>query len=184
MDEVIAVVAATAGVWAPILVSVLALLVSLSNRRISKRALSLGTDQENRRLLGLKYSLLDSASVEISTSGTRWIGVQLLVVNPSDRPTALVTAELRVTYELDDRTVIAKISHRADNVPVDFRNSVLSVPKDLGANSAVTGWLLFPLEPGLIAGPITSFAALVNDSRQTEESVDIWPVRGTKVVQK
>ncbi|MEU7613891.1 hypothetical protein [Micromonospora sp. NPDC049204] len=93
-------------------VALLALLVALSNRNTSRRALALSMQQEERRAARLDVTLANSASWRRS-GASRWVGFNILAVNPTDRDATIVGADLHIAYTLPSgQTMTVKVGHR------------------------------------------------------------------------
>ncbi|MGC4850564.1 hypothetical protein [Micromonospora inaquosa] len=156
--------------WVPVAsaaVALLALLVALSNRNTSRRALALSMQQEERRAARLDVTLADSASWRRS-GASRWVGIKILAVNPTDRDAAIVGAELHIAYTLPTgHAMTVKVGHRTtgDDFPGDV--TALDLPVRLESNGAVAGWLTFELPAGLFphGAGIQRYDAVLQDSR-------------------
>ncbi|MDG4760496.1 hypothetical protein [Micromonospora sp. WMMD710] len=148
-------------------VALLALLVTLSNRNTSRRALALSLQQEERRAARLDVTLADSASWRRS-GASRWVGIKILAVNPTDRDATIVGAEMHVAYTLPTGyAMTVKVGHRTtgDGFPVDV--AALDLPVRLPSNGAVAGWLTFELPVDLFprGAGIQRYDAVLQDSR-------------------
>jgi hypothetical protein len=168
--------------WVPVasaIIAAFALLVTFSNRRTARKALGLSQRQEERRAARLDLSLTDGISWRPVGGGCRWIGVQVLAVNPTDRDGSLVAADLHVTYTLESGDgVVVKVPHGAAGVTLPEGITALDIPTPLQANGAVSGWLMFKLDDALIADrAIERYDAVVRDSRGPVETVQAWGLR-------
>jgi hypothetical protein len=156
--------------WVPVAsaaVALLALLVTLSNRNTSRRALALSMQQEERRVARLDVTLADSASWRRS-GASRWVGIKILAVNPTDRDAAIVGAELHIAYTLSTgHGMTVKVGHRANGGGFPADVTALDLPARLQSNGAVAGWLTFELPADLFprGAGIQRYDAVLQDSR-------------------
>jgi hypothetical protein len=169
-------------VWTSVasaIIAAFALLVAFSNRKTAKKALRLSERQEERRAARVDLSLTDGISWRPAGGGCRWIGMQVLAVNPTDRDGSLVAADLHVTYTLaSGDAVVVKVPHGAGGVTLPEGITALDIPTRLQANGAVTGWLMFKLDDALIGdGTIERYDAVIRDSRGPMEAVQAWVLR-------
>ncbi|GIJ29068.1 hypothetical protein Vqi01_42300 [Micromonospora qiuiae] len=123
--------------------------------------------QEERRAARLDVSLADSASWRRS-GASRWVGIKVLAVNPTDRDAAIVDAELHIAYTLPTgHAMTVKVGHRTtgDGLPADV--AALDLPVRLDSNGAVAGWLMFELPTDLFpqGAGIQRYDAVLQDSR-------------------
>ncbi|OKJ39855.1 hypothetical protein AMK25_25040 [Micromonospora sp. TSRI0369] len=156
--------------WMPVasaVVAVFALLVALSNRNTSRRALALSLQQEERRAARLTVTLDDSASWR-RRDAPRWVGMKILAVNPTDRDAAVVSADLHIAYTLQSGLAMTvKVRHETTGDAFPGEVDALDLPARLQANGAVAGWLTFRLPADLFpAGAgIHRYDAVLQDSR-------------------
>lgn len=158
------------GTW----VTVASVIVALLALLVAKRALGLSQQQEERRQAKLDLSLKDAVSYRDVTRDRRWIGVEVLAVNPTDRDGAIVAADLHVTYRSDGRQLLLKVPHQSRGNPFGATRQAIDVPTPLPANGAISGWLLFRVDDGLIEGPIDRYDIVVGDSRGPVEVLQTW----------
>ena len=168
--------------WVPAASAVIAgfaLMVTISNRRIAKKALRLSERQEERRVARLDISLSEGISWRPARSGSRWVGISILAVNPTDRDGAVITADLHVSYAMASGTgVVVKIPHGAQGVALPEGIVPLDIPTPLPANGAVAGWLVFKIDEGLVPdGRVQRYDAVLCDSRGPVEAVQAWVLR-------
>ncbi len=168
--------------WAPVastIIAAFALLVAFSNRRTARKALKLSEGQEERRGARLDLSLIDGISWRPAGGSCRWIGMQVLAVNPTDRDGSLVAADLHVTYTLESGDgIVIKVPHGVAGVTLPGGITALDIPTRLQANGAVSGWLMFKLDDALIADrAIERYDAVIRDSRGPVETVQAWGLR-------
>lgn len=167
--------------WVPVVsaaIAALALMVSFSSRSTAKKSLRLSERQEERRAARLDLSLKESISWRPAGDASRWIGMHVLAVNPTDRDGSLVAADLHVTYTLAGRGVVLKVPHGAEGVILPQGITELDIPIRLQANGAVSGWLMFKLDNALVAeADIQRYDAVIRDSRGPEETVQAWVLR-------
>jgi hypothetical protein len=101
--------------WSPvasIAVAAIALIVSLSQARIAKKALRLSLLQDSRRNARLDLSLKQSVTWRPPGEARKCIGVLVLAVNPTDGQAALIGAELCISYSLpSSQILVLKIPH-------------------------------------------------------------------------
>jgi hypothetical protein len=163
--------------WTPgvsVVVALLALLIAASNRSMAKRALALSQQQEERRQAKLDLSLKDAVSYRDATRGSRWIGVEVLAVNPTDRDGAIIAADLHVTYRSNGRQLLLKVPHQSRSSPFGAARLAIEVPAGLPANGAIDGWLLFRIDDGVVQGAIDRYDIVVSDSRGPVEVLQTW----------
>lgn len=156
--------------WMPVasaVVAVFALLVALSNRNTSRRALALSLQQEERRAARLTVTLDDSASWR-RQDAPRWVGMKILAVNPTDRDAAVVSADLHIAYTLQSgHAMTVKVRHETTGDAFPTEVEALDLPARLQANGAVAGWLTFRLPADLFppGAGIHRYDAVLQDSR-------------------
>lgn len=186
--ELIATAAAGSAVpaWLPIAVAGVSALialgsfaVALSSRAVAGRSLRLSEQQEKRRAAALDVSLKQGLSWRPG-DGARWICLDVLAVNPTDRDGTIVTADLHVSYAPSMGAVlVVKVPHGGPSADA-WPNGVAPVelPARVAANGAVAGWLMFRLPPGLVPdGSVQGFAAVLHDSRGLTQTVHAWGLR-------
>lgn len=160
-------------------IAAIALLVSLSNRKTAKRALDLSERQEARRAAHLDLSLREAISWRPAGRTSRWIGVHVLAVNPTDRDGSLIAADLHITYTIPSGAVmVVKIPHSAKDAAMPEGIAPLKMPTPLPSNGAAAGWLIFKVDDALIGdAAIERYDAVLRDSRGPVESVQPWVLR-------
>jgi hypothetical protein len=166
--------------WAPIAsiaVAALALLVAMSNRSTAKNALALSKQQEARRVAKLDLSLREALSRRDNAGQCRWIGIEILAVNPTDRDGTIIGADLHISYRFEDRQLLLKLPHVSHSSPFGDARAAIEVPARLPANGALSGWLLFRLDNGVVRGPIDRYDVVVADSRGPTEVLQAWAFR-------
>lgn len=172
---------ASVGSRASVVIAAIALLVSASNRKIAKSALSLSERQEGRRAARLDLSLYEAIPWRPAGRASRWIGVRVLAVNPTDRDGSVIAADLHATYTIPGGAVtVVKIPHGADAEAWGLPESIapLEVLAPLPGNGAVTGWLMFKVDDALIGdATIERYDAVLRDSRGPVEGVQPWVLR-------
>jgi hypothetical protein len=163
--------------WVPVAsaaIAVLALVVAFSNRTIARKALTLSERQEERRVARLELSYNEAVSWRLAGNAWRWIGVDILAVNPTDRDGSIISAELHVTYTTSAGVgAVVKLAHDAAS-PTRGGREPLRLPLHISANGAVRGWLGFKLPDDLV-GPeaIQRYDATVRDSRGPIETMQL-----------
>ena len=163
-----------------ILSFLLALAVGLWNRSTAKRALTLAEQQEARREARIDLSLDESVSWRNAYPGGRLLGFHLLITNPTDRPSSLVGAELRLTYGSDLVITTVKVRHDQEVRDAALPETVrpLELPARLDSNGAVAGWFLFRVDGGLTGGhPIDRYDVAVRDVHGIEELMQVTVFR-------
>jgi hypothetical protein len=158
----------------------LALLLSamfgISNRRTARRALTLSERQEARRDSRLDLYLFASMDHRDAESQDRILTFHVRVGNPTDRPTAIVQAELHVTYEVEGVLTTIKVRHGATEPTASAESGLdrLELPLRLEANDAHVGWLSFGLSADLMRGrEIDRYDVVVRDVQGIEESTQV-----------
>ena len=162
--------------WAPIVISAIAVLVAtvfgMSNRSTAKKALSLAQQAEARRSPQLDLYVNDSAVWRSADNGAREYGVHLMVVNPTDRASAIVMAELHVLYSVEEHLSTVKIP-AADSSQRDDVDAI-ELPRRLDANGAASGWLLFHVSEDLVrSSDVQRYDVVVRDVHDTIASVQV-----------
>lgn len=169
--------------WAPAaasaVIAALALVLGLDNRRTSKHALKLAQQHEDRQVARLDVDLKDAVSVSSKCWKHRQIGIHVLMINPTDRQSAIFKGELNITYSTPDgvRTVVTVPHDPGDG---ELANEVipLEIPAHLPANGAIRGWLTFRLENDLLASMrIERYELVLYDSRGPVKTVYPWLFR-------
>jgi hypothetical protein len=154
------------------------LLVSWSNRRTARKALALSERQEERRAARLDVDLIEAVSWrDADPAGSRWIGVHIRAVNPTDRDGSIIAADLHVTYTTPGGTLlVVKVPNSSDVRPPMPQPLALPVP--LSANGGVQGWLMFELKSGLTGGgAIDRYSVLLRDGRGISKEVEAWALK-------
>ena len=163
--------------WIPIVTSAVAVLLSLgfslSNRRIARRALKISERREARRTPQFDIYVNDSGLWVNKLKAVREYGVYLRIANPSDLQTAVVFAELHVSYLVDDHPATVKIPTVSPPQLASDINS-MELPRTIRANDAISGWLIF-LVPEALLGEvyIQRYDLVVHDVHGVIESVQI-----------
>jgi hypothetical protein len=158
-------------------IALLALAGTVFNARVARRALRLSEQQEDLRKARLDLSVVDQVSIAHPSKRERWIGVDVLAVNPSDRDGSIFRAELHLTYSTSSgHLMVIRIPHANAGAPAT--TPPLQVPVALPAARAVQGWLVFRLPDELIgSGRIERYDVEVTDSRGLIERVQPWVMR-------
>ena len=162
--------------WVPIIISAIAVLVAIvfgtSNRRTARRALSLAEQAEARRAPQLDLYVSESAVWRSDEDQAREYGVHLLVVNPTDRASAIVVAELHVHYSVENHLSTVKIPAAASSQREGIET--IGLPQRLEANGASSGWLLFQVPGELVRSrDIQRYDVVVRDVHDTIASVQV-----------
>lgn len=137
-----------------IMISVVAVLVSLglglSSRRTARRALRISERAEARLMPHFDLYLQDAAVWTSPRDATREYGVHLRITNPTDLPTAVVVAELHISYSRADHTAAVKVP--TANAP-QFVGDIdtIELPRSLQANDATSGWMIFHVPEELLS---------------------------------
>jgi hypothetical protein len=163
------------------IIAVVAVGVSLSSLARAKAAVRVAEAQEDRLTARLALYLKESRSWMAAPTGDRVVGVNVLIVNKSDRSTAITRASLSVSYSIRgerfDTFVEAETTERSNAMPM------ISMPKALTANDASAGWFTFLLLERMFGGSaIDTFSFVVEDSRGVSERLDSLAIgiRGTE----
>lgn len=155
------------------LLAVVALIVSLMNRRTSNRALELSEAQEERRKAALDVSIKEARKWR-DASGDRHIAIRVLAVNPTDRDGSIVEATLRVTQTVAGKTLVLQVGLDSQTVPYKDITTTLIIPCNMKANSGIEEWLVFSLRKDLVSGQVDRYDLFLRDSRGPEETLDVW----------
>lgn len=154
----------------------IALAVGAANRRVAKRALDLSARQEARRESRVDVYLSSSTSWRRHSHHDRLLGVQLLVSNPTDRATSIVTAELHLTYTVDGILTTVKVPPVAPGDELEFPGDLLptALPIRLEPNDAASGLFIFQITDELTRDrEIERYDVYVRDVHGVEESRQI-----------
>lgn len=165
---------AVAGVSAAIAVGSLA--VALSSRAVAGRSLRLSEQQEQRRAAELDVSLKQGLSWRPG-DGSRWICLDVLAVNPTDRDGTIVSVDLHVSYTPPAGGLLVVKVPNGGAATAGWPSGVapLALPAAVKANGAVAGWLVFGLPQGLVPdGSVQGFNAVLHDSRGLTRTVQAW----------
>jgi hypothetical protein len=163
--------------YGALVVAALSLGVSVAfgvrNRSTAKRALELSEQQEARRTPRLDLRLLESVAWRGIGTTPRILGFNVVVANPTDRQSALVRAELHLTYTINAVVTTVKVPQAApeslDHVPEQVSQTPL--PARLDAGDAVSGWFLFSCDDDLTGGsPIDRYDFVLRDTHAVEEA--------------
>ncbi|OZD12003.1 MULTISPECIES: hypothetical protein [Nocardiaceae] len=171
--------------WAPVassgaatlavIVAIVSCVYAARSFRKSSRSLELSEAQEKRKNARLDCEIDRTAHWSDKAAGVNWIGVYVLVSNPSELAGAASRAELIINYEIRGKT----INHR---IPADMENGTLvdtlAIPCRLEAYSADNGWLTFTLHDEVVHYSNITMATLeLTDTREIKETVPVWPIR-------
>jgi hypothetical protein len=154
----------------------IALVIGTANRRLAKRALDLSERQEARRESRVDVYLSSSTSWRRHSHHDRLLGVHLLVSNPSDRATSIVTAELHVTYTIDGVLTTVKVPPVAAGDELEFLGDLLptALPIRLEPNDAASGLFIFQIRDDLTRDrEIERYEVHVRDVHGVEENRQI-----------
>jgi hypothetical protein len=129
----------------------IALVVGAANRRLAKRALDLSERQEERRERRVDVYLSSSTSWRRHSHHDRLLGVHLLVSNPTDRATSIVSAELHLTYTVDGVLTTVKVPPVApgDELEVPGDLAPTALPIRLEPNGAASGLFIYRVKDKL-----------------------------------
>jgi hypothetical protein len=151
-----------------------ALVLGLSNRRTARRALALSERQEARRESPIDIYLNTSSGWRRAAARDRLLGFHLVISNPSDRPTSIVSAELHLTYSTGQVLTTVKVpplASLAQDAPAPDVDPV-ALPLRLDANDSVSGWFVFQLQDELVASrSIEGYAVVLRDVHRIEVAV-------------
>lgn len=165
--------------YASFVVAALSLLVSvalgLRNRSTAKRALEISEREEARREARLGLYLNESMSWRHSKDAYRLLGFHLLITNPTDRPTSIVSAELHLTYSVNGVVTTVKVQHEPCIIlPGGGKAGVIEVSARLEANAAISDWLLFKVADGLTKDrPVDRYDVVIRDINGIVQSVQV-----------
>jgi hypothetical protein len=131
-----------------------ALVIGMVNRRLAKRALELSERQEARRERRVDVYLNWARLWRRHSDHGRLLGVHLLVSNPSDRPTSIVTAELHLTYKVDGVLATVKLPPVFGDDELESAGDLLpaTLPIRLGPNGAASSLFIFHVTDELTRG--------------------------------
>ena len=165
--------------WSPAVSVMLAtgsLLVALSSRRTSRKALRLSERQETRREPRLDLTLNEAISVRASRQGKRTICADLLAVNPTDRDGSVLTADLHVCYRTSAGVAfVVKVAHDSSGVGIPKFVSPMELPLRLPANDGRRVWAVFQLGDDLLGGgAVDGYEIVLHDARGVRSSVSPW----------
>jgi hypothetical protein len=155
--------------------AVAAICVGIANRRIARRALDLSERQEERRESRLDIYLQDSFSRRRPAEGDRILAFHLLLANPTDRPTAVVEADLHLTYTTEGRMTTMKVRHAAENPKgLEQGRDFIAFPTRLDANAAASGWIVFQVVDALVADhAIDRYELFIRDVHGLQEGLQV-----------
>lgn len=154
----------------------IALLVGAANRRLAKRALDLSERQEARRESHVDVYLSSSTSWRRHSHHDRILGIHLLVSNPTDRATSIVTAELHLTYTVDGVLTTVRVPPAAPRDELELPGDLLptALPIRLEPNDAASGIFIFQIKDELTRDrEIERYDVYVRDVHGVEQSRQI-----------
>ena len=148
----------------------------LANRATARRALQISERQEARHQSVLGLYLIEPVAWSHSELAERILGFHVLVSNPTDRPTSVVSAELHLTYSVGGVLTTVKVpavgEAHSDLVPADLAS--IELPGRVDANDALAGWLLFRISPELIGGAaVERHELVIRDVHGIEERLQV-----------
>jgi hypothetical protein len=170
--------------YAAVAIAVISLGVSvafgLSNRSTARRALRISERQEARRESLLTLHLIEPVAWSQASTSERILGFHILVSNPADRPTSLVTVELHLTYTAHDVLTTVKVPLAGDvsGTVVPTEVATVDLPVRVDANDAVSGWFLFRVSHELTGwAPVERYDVVIRDVHGIEESLQVTVFR-------
>lgn len=168
-------VASSAAAALAVVVATVSCVYAARSFRKASRSLELSEAQERRKNARLECQLDRTAHWSDEAAGVNWIGVYVLVSNPSELAGCAERAELIVNYAIDGKTINHRL--RADTVKGAFTDT-LNIPCRLEAYSADKGWLAFSLHDEVVSYSDVTMATLeIIDTREIKENVSVWPIR-------
>ena len=126
--------------------AIVALAVSLWSLFYAHASLALAKTQERRKAPQLSATLLSGDYTVDDISGQRTYHIQLSVSNLSDADNAIIRAELRLEYRLQDGTELT-----ARLQPMQGEGQ-LPFPHRIAAHDAVAGWCRYRVVPAILSG--------------------------------
>ena len=94
-------------------------------------------------------------------------------MNPTDLPTAILVAELHITYTMDAQLHTVKVSG-SDSPTVTHDIKPITLPQHIQANSATFGWLIFYVPEALLSSSdIHRYDLEIRDIHEAIESTQI-----------
>lgn len=170
--------------YASAAVAALSLLVTilfgLYNRGVAKAALEISRRQEARRGSRLDLYVNETASWRSAGTPDRLLGVNVQVANPTDRETSVTRAELHLTYSVEGRLTAVKVPSNSEPPPElrPTRVEPLALPLRLAANEATSGWFLFLVPGGVVAGrAVDRYDIVLRDLHDIEQSLQVTVFR-------
>ena len=156
-----------------------ALLISLVTSRTARRALRLSERQEERRAQRLELYLREAVSFRSSTGSRRRLSCALTVVNPSDSPNSVISADLHVSLEAPNGVITTiKVPHSPDFSKMMEGSSALSIPLALGPKEATSGQLLFAVDEALTGkSRVDHYELVLHDINKRTESIEMSTFR-------
>ncbi len=154
----------------------IALVVGSANRRLARRALRLSEKQEARRESRVDVHLSSATSWRRRSQRDRLLGVHVIISNPTDRATSVVTTELHLTYTVEGILTTVKVSPALHvdgfELPDELTPAVL--PIRLEPNDAASSLFVFRVGDDLTQGrEIERYDVCVRDVHGVEESRQI-----------
>lgn len=159
--------------WAPLGISIVALLFSFAGIGFSRRAVRLAERQEERKNPLLVPELREGYFVKRQDDARVYFFL-LSVRNPTDSDNAIARIELHLRYLLNSGVPItAKFGPDKPNVFFDNRIR-LHAPHRIGARDTVSGWCDFTIEAAALNGnSIDGYQIVLADSHGTDATVNV-----------
>lgn len=146
--------------------AVIALVLSIFSIYYARASLSLSKEQDRRRHPRLTSRFLQGYYTADTTGGARVYRIEISVNNQSDSDNALVQAELRLTYRLNDGT---EMTARLRQMGGDGQ---LRLPMRISAHEAVAGWCHFRVPSAIVTGNmIDQYVVELTDTHDQMASV-------------
>jgi len=146
--------------------------------RTSRRALAMAIEIADRSMRRLAIEYRDGFIIKLPEQSSRIHVFSISLVNPSDRPAAVVKSELRITYSPDEESdAVAVLQHNPDlQHQLPPGRSLMPLPSHprIDARSVVQGDLLFEVNDELLPRySILSYEVVITDTDNT--SVSFFP---------
>lgn len=161
----------------PLVISAVAVVASLAigllNHCTARRAINIAERAEGRRSPHFGIHVHDSTVWQQPCGTTRKYGVYVQFANPTDLPTAIVMADLHITYSMKNRLTTVKVPI-IESPTLGQEITVFDLPQPLKANTAASGWLIFHVPEELIGDyAIDRYDIVVRDVHDVIASTQI-----------
>jgi len=171
-----------------LIVAIIALLISVGDFLIARRALKLNEIEANTRNPNLVPYLIDGIVFNFNKKNTKLYAFSVSVSNRSDNDNAISAVELQIIYVQDNHDIGNLLFRHDKALDISLElpgDPPFSIPKEVGAHQTIAGWALFEIDKTLLAGKyIEGYKLRILDSHGLEAHLDSIILREREINEK